>query len=223
MFIGHQAAAFAAKRVGPRINLGILMAATLWLDLLWPIFTLGGVEHFRVDPGNTAFTPLDLYDYPWSHSLLMAFVWSAAFAIVYRATRKPWRDALIVAAAVMSHWVLDFFTHRADLPLWPGGPEVGMGMWNSKLMTVAVEGLFFVVAVWLYLRATVARDRIGSVGLWVMIVFLAVTYIASFTTAPPPTWQAVAWVGMAAWIFVPWAWWVDRHRQARAPSGAHQR
>lgn len=216
MFIGHQAAAFAGKRVGPRINLGLLMAATLWLDLIWPILTLAGIEHFRIDPGNTAFTPLDLYDYPYSHSLVMALGWSALFAIVYRLTRKPWRDAVIVGAAVFSHWVLDWFTHGPDLPLWPGGPEVGMGMWNSKPLTFIVESIFFIICVALYLRSTTARDRIGSVALWAMIIFVALVYAANLVSPPPPSWQAVAWVGMAQWLFVPWAWWIDRHRQARA-------
>ena len=216
MFIGHQAAAFAGKRVAPRVGLGTLMAAALWLDLIWPITTLAGIEHFRIDPGNTAFTPLDLYDYPYSHSLVMALAWSAAGAIVYRLFRKPWRDALVVGAAVFSHWVLDFVTHGPDLPLWPGGPKVGLGMWNSKPLTFIVEAVFFILCVALYLRATAARDRVGRIGLWALVIFVALVYAANLVSPPPPSWQAVAWVGMAQWLFVPWAWWVDRHRQARA-------
>jgi len=71
MFIGHFAVGFAAKKYAQRTPLVLLLPAPLFADLLWPIFLLVGWEHVRIDPGNTKFTPLDLYDYPWSHSLLM--------------------------------------------------------------------------------------------------------------------------------------------------------
>jgi membrane-bound metal-dependent hydrolase YbcI (DUF457 family) len=215
MFIGHHAAALAGKRIAPRIGLGTLVAAALWLDLLWPFLSLAGIEHFRIDPGNTAFTPLDFHDYPWTHSLLMSVGWSALFAIGYRLMKKPWRDAIIVGAAVLSHWVLDFVTHAPDLPLWPGGPKVGLGLWNSKPMTAVVEVLLFAICLVLYLRITTARDRTGSIALWALVVFLGLIYVTNFTAPPPPSWQAVAYTAIAQWLFVPWAWWIDRHRQAR--------
>ena len=207
MFIGHHAAALGAKRLAPPVSLGVLMFAAMFLDLLWPFLTLAGVEHCRIDPGNTAFTPLDFHDYPISHSLVMALVWSVIAAAV-------WRRA-IVGAAVLSHWVLDFVTHRADLPLWPGGPKVGLGLWNSVAGTVVVEAVGFAIGIYLYLRATKARDRIGTIAWWALIVFLVLIYIANIFSPPPPSWQAVAYTALAAWLFVPWAWWIDRHRQAR--------
>ena len=215
MFIGHHAAAFAAKRLAPRVSLGTLMAAAMFLDLLWPILTLAGIEHFRIDPGNTTFTPLDFYDYPITHSLLMALVWSALAAIVYAIARRSSRDAVIVGLAVLSHWVLDFLTHRPDLPLWPNGPQAGMGLWNSMTGTVLIESMFFAFAFALYVLGTAARDRIGSIGLWSFVAFVVLIYIANITSPPPPNWQVVAWSAVAAWLFVPWAWWFDRHRQAR--------
>ena len=206
MFIGHHAAAFAGKRAAPRISLGVLMGAAMFLDLLWPLLTLAGIEHFRIDPGNTAFTPLDFYDYPISHSLVMALVWSLLAAALFR--------HVIVGLAVLSHWVLDFVTHRPDLPLWPGGPKVGLGLWNSVLGTVIVEVALFALALYLYLRATEPRDRTGSIALWALIAFLVLIYIANLVSPPPPSWQAVSWTALAAWLFVPWAWWIDRHREA---------
>lgn len=206
MFIGHHAAAFAAKRAVP-VSLGVLMFATMFLDLLWPFLTLAGVEHFRIDPGNTAFTPLDFYDYPISHSLVMALVWSLLAGAL-------WRNA-IVGLAVLSHWVLDFVTHRPDLPLWPGGPKVGLGLWNSVAGTVVVESALFAIGIYLYVRATKARDRIGTIAFWVLIVFLVLIYLANLVSPPPPSWQAVSYTALAAWLFVPWGWWIDRHRQAR--------
>ena len=79
MFIGHFAVGFAAKRYAPRASLGVLIAAPIFLDLLWPLFLLAGVERARIDPGNTIVSPLSFDYYPWSHSLLMAGVWGMNF------------------------------------------------------------------------------------------------------------------------------------------------
>lgn len=187
----------------------------MWIDLLWPILLLAGIEHVRIDPGNTAFTPLDFYDYPVSHSLLSVIGWSVAAAVLYRLVRGSWRGGAVVGAAVLSHWVLDFVTHGPDLPLWPGGPKVGLGLWNSVAATVAVEGLLFVAALALYLRTTVARDRVGSIALWALVVFVVLIYATNITSPPPPSAEVIPYVGLAAWLFVPWGWWIDRHRQPR--------
>lgn len=217
MFIGHHAAGFAAKRFSPNVSLGTLFAASMWIDLVWPVLLLARVEHVRIDPGNTAFTPLDFYDYPITHSLLAVLGWSIAAAIVYRVVRKrAWSDAAVVGSLVLSHWALDFLTHRPDLPLWPGGPKVGLGLWQSVPATIAVEGLLFAAGVALYLRATVARDRIGSIALWSLVVFTLIIYAANITSPPPPDAEAIGYVGLAAWLFVPWGFWIDRHRTARA-------
>jgi len=212
MFIGHHAAAFAAKGVAPRVSLGTLFAATMWLDLVWPVLLLTGAETVRIDPGNTAFTPLDFVSYPITHSLAAVLGWGLAAAILYRVVRGPWRDALVVGAGVVSHWLLDFLTHRPDLPLWPDGPKVGLGLWNSVPATIAVEVLLFIAGLVVYLRTTRANDRIGSVALWVLVAFVALIYVANITSPPPPNADAIGWVALSAWLFVPWGWWIDRHR-----------
>lgn len=215
MFLGHHAAALAAKRIAPGASLGVLVAAATWIDLVWPVLLIAGVEHVRVDPGNTAFTPLDFYDYPITHSLAMVLLWSVVAIVIYRLGRSSWRDALVVGALVLSHWVLDFLTHRPDLPLWPGGPTAGLGLWNSVVATMVVEVALFVFGLALYLRATQARDRIGSIALGALVIFLGIVYAANLVSPPPPDASSVAWVALAAWLFVPWAWWIDRHRTAR--------
>ena len=83
MFIGHNAVGFASKKLAPRTSLGWLMAAPMLFDLLWPVFLLLGIEHVRVDPRATKFSPMDFTDYPWTHSLAMAIGWGALFAILY--------------------------------------------------------------------------------------------------------------------------------------------
>lgn len=216
MFIGHHAAGFASKRFAPQVSLGTLFFAAMFLDLLWPILLLLGLEHVRIHPGNTAFTPLDFYHYPISHSLLTVLGWSVLIGGAYGVMKKNRRGALVVGAAVLSHWVLDFVTHRPDLPLWPGGPMVGLGLWNSVPATAVVESLLFIATLALYLRTTVARDRTGTIALWALVVFVVLIYIANLSSPPPPSADAIPYVGLATWLFVPWGAWIDRHRQARA-------
>src|SRR3954470_21958054 len=132
MFIGHFAVAFAAKRVAPRTSLGATFVAAQLVDLLWPIFLLLGWEQVRITPSANPFLVLDFTSYPWSHSLAMGLVWGAAFGALYFAVTKYGRGALVVGLLVPSHWILDFFAHRPDLPLYPGGAErLGLGLWNN--------------------------------------------------------------------------------------------
>ena len=214
MFIGHHAAGFIAKRFAPQVSLGTLFAAALLLDLVWPLLLLAGLEHVRIDPGNTAFTPLDFYDYPFTHSLLIVLGWSIAAAVLYWLLRKSWTNAIVIGAAVLSHWVLDYVTHRPDLPLWPGGPKVGLGLWNSVAGTVVVEVALFVLALWLYLRGTTPIDRTGSIALWALVIFLGLIYVANIFSPPPPNAQMIGYAALATWLFVPWGFWIDRHRRA---------
>ena len=212
MFIGHNAVGFASKSLAPRTSLGLLMAAPMLLDLLWPVFLLLDIEHVRFDAGATAFTKLDFYNYPWSHSLLMAVVWGLLFGGAYWLKTRYKRGAIVLFAGVVSHWVLDFVTHRPDLPLYPGGPKVGLGLWNSIPGTIVVELILFAAGLALYLRATRARDRIGSIALWALVIFLLLIFAANATSTPPPDWRPIAWVGLSAILIPIWAAWIDRHR-----------
>lgn len=213
MFLGHYGIAFAAKRAAPRTSLGLLTFAAEFLDELWPILLLLGVEHVKIVPGLMAMGQLDFVDYPISHSLVMAVVWGALVGGLYFGVRRYGRGAWVMAALVVSHWFLDLPMHRPDLPLWPGGgaPKLGWGLWNSVVATYVIELGIYAIGIGIYLRATRPRDRIGSWGLWIYIVILALIYISS-NGSPPPSEQALAWTALAIWLFVPWAWWVDRHR-----------
>jgi len=221
MFIGHYALGFAAKRAAPTLSLGTLFAACQFADLLWPTLVLLGVERVEIAPGITAVTPLDFVHYPWSHGLLALVAWGVLFGLAWRVLRRaPWPAAVTIAVLVVSHWVLDFVTHRPDLPIVPGGPRVGLGLWNSMAATVAVEGALFVAGIAVYLRATRARDRTGSIALWAMIAFLVLAHVANLTGPPPPDAKTVAWAAQALWLLVAWGWWVDRHRAPRAEAAA---
>ena len=216
MFIGHYAIALAAKKAAPKASLGALVLAAQFIDFLWPLFLLLGLEHVRIDPGNTAFTPLDFYDYPISHSLLAVLGWAIGFGLIYFFLRRETRGALVLSACVLSHWLLDALTHRPDLPLVPGGATlVGLGLWNHFAATVAVESALFLVGIFLYTRTALARDRLGRFAFWGLIIFLGGIWLANMFSPLPPSVTAIAVAALALWFTVPWAYWIDRHHQTR--------
>jgi hypothetical protein len=214
MFLGHYGVAFAAKRAAPRTSLGTLTFAAQLLDELWPIFLLLGLERVRIAPGLMAANSLDFVHYPISHSLVTAIGWAVVAGIVYHAVRRYGRGAWVVGAAVLSHWLLDVPMHRPDLPLWPGSSIlVGAGLWNSVPATLVIEGALLAIGLAIYLRTTRARDRVGSWGLWAMVAVLVLIYLGTLFGAPPPSERALAVTTLGLWLFVPWSYWVDRHRE----------
>jgi hypothetical protein len=222
VFIGHFALAFAAKRAAPDVSLGTLFMATQLPDLVWPVLVLLGVERVEVRTGITAFTPLDFVSYPYSHSLVALLAWSALLAAAYLARhRTAVSAALVLAALVLSHWVLDVVSHRPDMPLTlTGDARLGLGLWNSIPATLVVEGTLFAFGVVTYLRSTEPAGRAGQVALGSLVGFLVIVYLASAFGPPPPSSAAVAWSAQALWLLVAWAWWADRHRRPRAAQGA---
>jgi hypothetical protein len=213
VFLGHFAAALAAKRAAPRVSLGWLVAAGQLPDLIWPVLVLAGIERVRIAPGDTAYTPLAFEYYPWSHSLVMVAVWGVIFGTLYFAVRRNGRGAVILGAVVVSHWVLDWITHRPDLPLVPGLTTVtGLGLWGSVPATIALELTLIAAGVALYLRLTIPRDRRGTWVFAAWIAFLIVTQFASGLGPPPPSVTAVAASALSMWLLVIWAWWADFHR-----------
>ena len=212
MFLGHFGLGLAGKRVAPAVSLGTLFLAVQWADLLFFILALVGIEHFRIAPGATRVTPVDFFDYPISHSLAWLIVWGIGVGGLYFVFRKSRLGAFLLAAGVVSHWFLDAFVHRPDMPVLPAGPKVGMGLWNSPVATVIAEAIVFGGGILVYLKTTHASDRTGRWAFWALIVFLAATWVGSLLGPPPPNERAMEWTGIAMWLFVPWGWWVDRHR-----------
>jgi hypothetical protein len=204
----------AAKKAAPRPSLGTLVLAAQWVDGLWPIFVLLGWEEVAIVPGITAVTPLDFQSYPYTLSLLAGIVWAALLSGTYYALRRDPSGTRWIAALVLSHWVLDLVSHRPDLPLWPGGPRVGFGLWNSLPATLIVEFALFGLGAWIYASVTRARDRWGRVLFWAFVVVLAALYLGAVFGPPPPSVEALAISGILGWLFVAWAYWIDRHRVA---------
>jgi LexA-binding, inner membrane-associated putative hydrolase len=210
MFIGHFALGFAAKRKAPHVSLAVLFAAAQLADLLWPIFVAVGIEQVRIAPGNTALTPLDFVSYPYSHSLLMLIVWGIVLGVLFRSAFA------VILALVLSHWMLDWITHRPDMPLYPGGPKFGLGLWNFVPAAVTVEVVMFAAGVWIYAQTTRARDAVGRWSFVVFVLFLLAIYAGNIFSAPPPGVAAI-WIASLAGgaILLVWSARFDRHRDPR--------
>ena len=213
MFVGHFGVGFAAKTAARSVSLGTLFLAAQFVDLLWPVLLLTGLETVEVEPGITAATPLDFISYPWSHSLLMALIWGLLFMAIHFALKNGRKAALVAGLLVVSHWFLDLIVHRPDLPLTPWSEErFGLGLWHSTPLTLLVELGIFGAGVFIYARATTARDRIGRWGLWSLVTFLLVIEVSNLLGPPPPSSEAIALVGHAQWLLILWGYWIDRHR-----------
>lgn len=211
MFVGHLAVSLGAKRANPSVSLVWFVLAANFIDLIWPLFLLAGWETVAVDPGNTAFTPLDFVSYPWSHSLLMTVVWGAFLGGVAVWRSVPQRAAWWIAGLVVSHWVLDLVTHAPDLPLVPwGGPKVGLGLWQSVAATFAVESVLWVAGIALWFGVRRPRGGWGHLALWSFVLVSTLLWASGPFGAPPPDQTALAWFALMGWIILPWAWWIER-------------
>jgi hypothetical protein len=212
MFLGHFAVALGAKKAAPKTSLGTLVLAAQLADLLWPIFLLLGWEQVRIAPGITRVTPLDFVSYPWSHSLAMQLLWGLALGIVYFAIRRDSRGAIVAAVCVPTHWLLDYISHRPDMPLYPESARYGLGLWNSLPATLITEVGLYALGIAVYLNTTRAKDKTGVYALWSFLVLLLVAYLGSISGPPPTSVHVLALTAMSMWLAVPWAAWADRHR-----------
>lgn len=208
MFIGHFALAYGSRKCDQLPSLAVMFVAVQFLDLLWPIFVIAGIETFEIEPGNTALTPLNFTHYPYSHSLLMSIVWAVLFAGVYFGFTKNRRGAFLLGCLVLSHWILDYLTHRPDLQVTPFSElRVGLGLWNHPVVEVIIEAGLFFTGVYLYVKSTVINRKIAFWSL--IIAFLAIHFLNLFGP-PPPSVNAVAWSANLMWLFIIWAWWIEK-------------
>jgi hypothetical protein len=213
MFIGHFGVGFAGKKFDKSVSLGTYFMAAQWIDLIWPILLLLGVEKVEIEPGISAVTPLDFIYYPFTHSLLAAIIWGVLFGLVYFLIKKKLKTAIILGALVVSHWFLDLLVHIPDLSLIPGlDLKVGLGLWNNFIATLIVEGLIFIGGIYLYLKTTKPKNKTGNFTVWGLIIFLTLIYIGNLFGPPPDSVQAIAVVGNAQWLIILLGYWIDRNR-----------
>lgn len=216
MFIGHFAVGFASKKLSKSLPLPLAFIAVQFLDFIWPIFVLLGIETVRIEEGITKLVPFDFTYYPYSHSLMMTIVWSLLFGFVYFMVTKNRQNSIILGLLVSSHWLLDLIVHRPDLPISPFSDyKVGLGMWNNPLLEIITEFGIFLVGVYFYY--SIAKPR-RKLSFWSLVVVLLIFQILNFVGPPPPDINAIAWGTNMMWLFVIWAWWIEREKKPHSKS-----
>jgi membrane-bound metal-dependent hydrolase YbcI (DUF457 family) len=219
MFVGHYAAAYAAKAVQPALPLWLLFVAVQLVDFGWAILVLLGIEKVRVVPGFTEASPLDLYYMPFTHGLISAVIWAVAFGALYVLVRRGsglFGQGVVLALAVFSHWLADLIVHVPDLPLLLDEPKVGFGLWNNFWASQGLEvGLLLGAVIW-YVSASTPANRIGKVAPWILIaVLLAMQAFSHFPSETVPTSDMFAAQALVVFsLLAGLAFWTERHRSA---------
>ena len=213
MFIGHFGIGLGAKGIDRRPSLGFFFFAAVWPDLLWPVLLLTGAEKVSIDPGNTRLSPLNFQYYPWSHSMLLDFLWGVLFGIVYYKISKNKRGSILIGVLVFSHWVLDLLVHGPDLQITPfSETRVGLGLWNYEGIEITIETFLFLVGVLIYLRSTKPKNNIGIWLFWLFVAFLVGFFFMNVFGTPPSNVLLLEWIALGQWFLVAWGFWIDRNR-----------
>jgi len=142
VYLGHVGIALAVKGVRRDIAFLVLLLATYASDWIDSGLCLVG-----------AYDPLGMF----SHSLPAVAVLSAVGVSVYGVRTRDLVGAMIVAAVVVSHALLDMVTGYK--PTWPGGPVIGLGLYAQPAKDFVIESTVIVAGVVLYRRSLPARSR----------------------------------------------------------------
>ncbi len=217
MFVGHYSVAFAVRAEQNKIPLWVLFVAVQFLDYIWATLVLLGIEKLRVIKGFTAGSMLDSYFHPYSHSLIAAVLWSGVAGLSYKILCR-WLGygytksaALIVGAAVFSHWILDLIAHPHDLPIYDNAAKVGFGLWNYRDPEFAVEiGLLALGIVLYFARNAIPAIRKGAViafGIALVVIQIGDTYVPRTPLSDKTTAMGV-WIFYTLFVLI--AWFVEK-------------
>ncbi|MCC7499264.1 MAG: hypothetical protein IT160_16905 [Bryobacterales bacterium] len=214
MFAGHYGVAFGLKGANRRLPLVYLFLAVQFVDILWALFVLLGIEQVRIVPGLMKGSSLDFVHYPYSHSLFMTFLWAGLAYVLYKRFVGLGRP-VVLALAVVSHFFLDALVHRPDLPIWlgPHPMRIGFGLWNLPVIELLLEGLLVAIGLKVYAGATVWRSKAGRIGPWLVGAFLLIVTGTGVLMAPATAPSVIATASLLTNTgMVGIAYWFDRQR-----------
>ncbi len=228
MFAGHVGAALAIGRAERRVNVGAFIFASVLLDFVLWLLVLVGWESVTI-PANFSSTHQPEFVFPYSHGLLASIGWSALAGVATylwypRLKQAKVRAAVLVAAAVFSHWLLDALVHQPELPIaGTGSMKVGLGLWHSMPVALAVEA--FIAMAGLYLFVSGARlSRARKVWFSMLSLLILALTVVGMTVAPPPpsvVAMAASSLGTIAVVCV-LAWWLGRLSHEMSGRGDRQ-
>lgn len=223
MFIGHYGPAFGAKAALRKVPLWVLFIAVQFMDVVWSILVMAGIEKLRIVPGFTQGSPLDLYFMPYTHGLFGAIALSILFGCVVAAIMRTNKLAVfwICAAAVFSHWILDYLVHVPDLWIY-GDVKIGLGLWHWLWISLPLEIASLIIGALLYARYVPAKPR-GDFWLWLFVALMAGIQLYNSFSPPTGTPQEMAQSALIAYaVLAALAGLVDFSRAKPAQSASAQ-
>lgn len=214
MFIGHYAAAPLAASTGT-VKLWHAFLAAQFVDILWAVFLLLGIEKVRVVPGITQANSFDMHFMPYTHSLLFTAGWAIIAALTFKAfTRAPgWSGAVLIWLIVLSHWVGDVIVHIPDMTWYPGSDKIGLGLWRKLWISLPLEFGLTLGALAYYVRKT--KPASPRSKMWTAIFFvllIALELVNTFGGTPKSTTQ-LALSAIAAFLLIAFA--ASRYERTR--------
>jgi len=205
VYLAHITPALVARPSVPKASLGVLLLASLAIDVLSGVLGIFGVEY----TGEVPF-------YPWSHGLLMAGVFTVVIIIIALIVSRDLRTSAVIGAVYFSHWILDFISHpmgfgtpmEPDLPLAFGNStRIGLGLYNYVIPALVTEFGLFAFGIIYYLTRTRALDRTGKWAFWTVPALLVVGI------TPMAISSDLAFVStLFGLLLLPLGIWIDRHR-----------
>jgi hypothetical protein len=219
MFIGHFAPAFVAAAMPKAPRLWTLFFAAQLVDIAFFPFVLLGIEHMRIVPGITATNPMDLYDMPYTHSLIGGILWAVGFAALLWAMTRNRTAALLAAMVVLSHWFLDVLVHRPDMTVLGTPPKLGLALWDQPLVEMPLELGITGAALGFYLSRTHMRLGASMTPAWVLAGALLLVQLYNWLS-PPPVVMDISLPVMALAAYALFIWLAFRLDRARIIKGA---
>ena len=216
MFVGHYGVAFAAKRAAPRVPLWVYFVAVQWLDVVWSLLVLLGIEKLRIVPGFTEANALDLYYMPYTHSLPGALALSILFGGVAATLIAGERRTTfaVVSAAAFSHWILDLVVHIPDLPLYDNAAKVGFGLWRHVALSFPLELVLLIAGAWLYTRTVPPPSLRGHNAMRGIVALLVLLQVYANFGPPPASESATAIMALGFYaVLAAIAAWVEAARR----------
>jgi hypothetical protein len=226
MFIGHYGISLASQPLRPSVPLWVWFIAVQWLDVVWSILVLLGIEKLRIVPGFTEANAFDLYYMPYSHSfpgsIVLSFLFGAIVVMFVSENRAT--TFLLVAAASFSHWALDLIVHVPDLPMYDNKAKVGFGLWRVVAWSFPLELSLLCLGAWLYARWAMFKNASGRYLYWGFVVVLAALQVIVNFGPPPSSDEMAAIVTLALFIALSLlAAWIEHVATTTTRAGSTQK
>ena len=162
MYGGHVGIALAGKGFRKTIPLWVLIIATQLPDWADAAVCSAGVSS----------PPSEML----SHSIPAIAVLAVVMAAVYYAAQRDGASSLLVAIIVASHMLADFLTGLK--PTWPGGPHIGLQLYQRPAIDFVVESVIIVIG-WLIYRRSLPEGRRTSAPAFLILASVLLFQLAA--------------------------------------------